>query len=111
MGGIGNIVQKFYNRENESLIVDVKRVGVEKIDDVESEIFEYRYDVQALSDKLNLPADKSEVKIKIWINPDGLPVRQVSTQKVAGLNNKTETLTKTTLFRFNEEVKIEAPQT
>ena len=99
-------------------MINVGFVGKESIGGVETSVYQYDYDINAamrdFSEKMQLkttlPESRDEMKLKIWINSEGLPVRFESVRKAEESKGKFATLRKTTTYRFDEDVKIVAPK-
>ena len=113
-----NKINKLVDCVEEKYMGDVEFAGKELLDGIETDFYQYDYDVKGFMkdfmEKMQTgtkPPDRfEEMKVKVWINPQGLPVKFESVNKIEESKGKITTLKKTTTYRFDREIKIEAPK-
>lgn len=95
--------------------------GNETIGGIGTNVYQYEFDVDALMEDLKQrfpsksgnspPTGGDEIKLKMWINDDGLPVKFESVRKTESPNPKlNQTTKKVTTFKYEEVVAIVAPK-
>lgn len=117
LGKMMDNINSFVECSQEKYILNVESVGYEAVNGAQTAVYLYDYDINGqmkeFIEKMQLktkPEDLGEMKARIWINSEGLPVKFESVHKSEASKGKLVTIKKTTTYNFNEVVKIEAPK-
>ena len=99
-------------------MTNVEFAGKETLDGVETSVYRFEQDLKAMRRDIEakfgggakLPEYFDEMKGKIWINAEGLPVKTENIRRTEETKTKIQTIKKTTVYRYDREIKIEAPR-
>jgi hypothetical protein len=107
------LVEGLIENFREKYILNVKKLGSEKIGEVNTSLYEYEVDLKSIdrdvdpkSSDLNLDF-KEEMKVKVWINDEGFVLKTESVRKSEGLGMK-EILRQFTTYNY-DVITIEPP--
>lgn len=99
-------------------MTNVQALGETHLAGLKTTLYRYEIDEEIvnrmiaarLGSKNALPKTDLDHTVKVWVGPDGLPVRIEDTRRQSGPRGRIDTLKKVTDIKYDEKVIVEAPK-